>query len=85
METIKTSDNLTTMSKEIPEIPRNITFSNKDSEEVGCLEFSGKKMVFKGKTEESAQVFFDWLLEHLVNPYIENQLIKGEISEAKTR
>jgi len=58
-----------------PEIPRNITFHNKDKE-VGRLEFSGKKMVFKGKTEESAKVFFDWLCEQLINPYIEEKLRK---------
>ncbi|TET13405.1 hypothetical protein E3J84_00105 [Candidatus Aerophobetes bacterium] len=69
-------DNLATMTVENPEITCNITFHNKDNEEVGCLEFSGKKMIFKGKMEESAQVFFEWLLEQLVNPYIEKKLTK---------
>lgn len=78
MEKIKMDDNLATMTAEIPEIPHSMIFNNKDMEEVGCLEFSEKKMIFKGKVEESAQVFFEWLLEQLINPYIKERLIKEE-------
>ena len=67
-----------TIDKINPETFYNITFSNKDNEEVGRLDFGGEKMVFKGKTKESAQVFFDWLLEHLVNPYLEKVGIRKE-------
>lgn len=38
----------------------NITLSN-DAGEVGKLDFNGPEMVFTGKAEESAKVFFDWV------------------------
>lgn len=55
-----------------------MTFHDKDRKEVGHLEFTDGVMVFKGKIKPSAQVFFDWLCEVLVNPYIKQKLGKKE-------
>ena len=52
----------------------NITFYGKNDSEIGRLEWDDDKMVFKGKAKESAQVFFDYLLKTLINPYIEEKL-----------
>ena len=53
----------------------NITFFGKDSsKEVGRLYWDDGIMKFKGITEQSAQAFFDYLLDNLVNPYIEKKV-----------
>jgi hypothetical protein len=39
-----------------------ITLSNKDNKEVGKLDFNGDKLKFEGDVEESAKIFFDFLL-----------------------
>jgi len=62
---------------EVPESSYNVSFRGKDGKEVGRLEWDDGKMAFKGKMEESAQVFFNWLLETLINPYIEKKLGTG--------
>jgi hypothetical protein len=41
----------------------NMTFNNKDGQEVGKLDFNGDTMKFIGNADESAKVFFDWLAE----------------------
>ena len=41
----------------------NMTFNNKDGQEVGRLDFNGDTMKFSGNADESAQVFFDWIAE----------------------
>lgn len=40
----------------------NMTFSNADGV-IGTLDFNGPEMVFTGKAEESAKVFFDWIAQ----------------------
>jgi hypothetical protein len=40
----------------------NITMSN-NAGQVGELDFNGPELKFRGKAEESAQVFMDWLAE----------------------
>ena len=41
----------------------NMTFNNKNGQEVGKLDFNGDTMKFSGSADESARVFFDWLAE----------------------
>jgi hypothetical protein len=42
--------------------PYNITMSN-NAGQVGELDFNGPELKFRGKADESAQVFMDWLAE----------------------
>jgi len=39
----------------------NMTFNNKNGQEVGKLDFNGDTMKFIGNADESARVFFDWI------------------------
>jgi hypothetical protein len=39
-----------------------ILFFNKEHKELGKLDFNGDKLKFEGDVEESAKVFFDFLL-----------------------
>lgn len=39
----------------------SVTFSNKDKR-IGALDFNDDVMKFEGEAEESAKIFFDWLL-----------------------
>ena len=39
----------------------NMTFNNKDGQQVGRLDFNGDTMKFSGNADESARVFFDWI------------------------
>ena len=41
----------------------NMTFNNKDGQQVGRLDFNGDTMKFIGNADESARVFFDWIAE----------------------
>ena len=50
----------------------NISFSNGEKE-VGKIDFSTGKMVFEGDMEESAKVFFDYLKDILIDPYLERK------------
>ncbi len=41
---------------------------------MGMLDFSGNKMTFTGKAEESARIFFNVFLKPLVEAYMESYL-----------
>ena len=56
----------------------NMTFSNADSV-VGTLDFNGPEMIFTGKAEESAKVFFDWIAQNFA------QGLKEERGAAKAQ
>ena len=57
-----------------PECSYSMTFG-KDK---GRLYWDDGVMRFEGKVDKSAQVFFDWLLDNLVNPYVKAKLAKSE-------
>ena len=57
----------------------NISFSNGEKE-VGRIDFSTGKMVFSGDMEESARVFFDYLKESLIDPYLESKKKNDEFA-----
>lgn len=60
-----------------PECMYNMTF-HKDNKDIGRLYWGDGVMKFEGETKQSAQIFFDWLLDNLVNPYIKAKLAKTE-------
>ena len=60
-----------------PECSYSMTFG-KDNKDVGRLYWDDGVMRFEGKVDKSAQVFFDWLLDNLVNPYVKAKLAKSE-------
>ncbi len=59
-----------------PECSYGMAF-HKDDKQIGRLYWDDGVMRFEGKTHQSAQVFFDWLLDNLVNPYIKAKLAKS--------
>ncbi len=60
-----------------PECMYSMIF-HKGKEDIGRLYWGNGVMKFEGITEQSAQVFFDYLLGMLINPYIEAKLAKKE-------
>ncbi len=60
-----------------PENFYNITF-HKDNKNIGRLHWDDGVMKFDGEVEESAQLFFDYLLNQLINPYVKAKLAKTE-------
>jgi len=60
-----------------PECMYSMTF-HKDNKDIGRLYWGDGAMKFEGITEQSAQVFFDYLLDILVNPYVKAKLAKSE-------
>ncbi len=61
----------------VPECMYSMIF-HKDNEDIGRLYWGDGVMKFEGITEQSAQVFFDYLLGILVNPYVKAKLAKKE-------
>ncbi len=61
-----------------PECSYNITF-HKDDKNIGKLYWDDGVMKFEGKVEESAKVFWDYLLETMVNPYVKAKLAKSKM------
>lgn len=53
---------VSTPSKSIPDFSHNIMFC-RDGVTLGILDLSGPEMTFKGKADESAQVFFETVLQ----------------------
>lgn len=51
----------------------NMTFNNKDGQEVGCLDFNGDTMKFIGNADESARVFFDWIAESFASRLLQER------------
>ena len=51
----------------------NMTFNNKDGQEVGRLDFNGDTMKFIGNADESAQVFFDWIAESFASRLLQER------------
>ena len=45
----------------------------KGDKEIGRMDFSSGKMEFSGDMEESAKVFFDYLKETIIDPYLERK------------
>lgn len=43
-------------------VPNYVITFNKDNKEIGKLDFNGDKLKFEGDVEESAKIFFDFLL-----------------------
>ncbi len=60
-----------------PECMYSMTF-HKDDKDIGKLYWDDGVMKFEGKLEESAKVFFDYLLGMLINPYVRTKLAKTE-------
>ena len=51
----------------------NMTFNNKDGQEVGKLDFNGDTMKFSGNADESAKVFFDWIAESFASRLLQER------------
>lgn len=51
----------------------NMTFNNKDGQEVGRLDFNGDTMKFIGNADESARVFFDWIAESFASRLLQER------------
>ena len=47
-----------------------VAFHNPEGKLLGWLDFNFEKMTFEGDMEESAKVFFDYLKESLIDPYL---------------
>lgn len=56
-----------------PEPDLRIIFTSDKAENVGTLEWNDGKFVFTGKAEESAQVFFDHMINISHHAYVELQ------------
>ncbi len=54
----------------------NIVFCKEGGKEVGRIYWDNGVLQFKGKMEESARLFFDFLLEKLIDPYVKEKLSK---------
>ena len=55
-------------------IPHTVSFHNPEGKLLGWLDFNFEKMTFEGDMEESAKVFFDYLKESLIDPYLKESL-----------
>ena len=51
----------------------NMTFNNKNGQEVGKLDFNGDTMKFSGNADESARVFFDWIAESFASRLLQER------------
>jgi hypothetical protein len=51
----------------------NMTFNNKDGQQVGKLDFNGDTMKFSGNADESARVFFDWIAESFASRLLQER------------
>jgi hypothetical protein len=51
----------------------NMTFNNKNGQEVGRLDFNGDTMKFSGNADESARVFFDWIAESFASRLLQER------------
>jgi len=60
-----------------PDCSYGMTFY-KDNKNVGRLYWDNGVMKFKGLTTQSAQIFFDYLLGMLINPYVKAKLAKTQ-------
>tara|TARA_Y100000310_G_scaffold340601_2_gene436990 strand:+ start:688 stop:927 length:240 start_codon:yes stop_codon:yes gene_type:complete len=59
----------------LPQSQHNIQFFGKDpSVEIGCLYWDDGVMRFRGMIDQSAQIFSNYLLDTLINPYIKKKL-----------
>ena len=55
----------------------NISFSNGEKE-VGRIDFSTGQMEFSGDIAESAKVFFDYLKDSLIDPYLKSKKLPND-------
>ncbi len=78
-DNMENTSNVWTVSEEYvfnPTPDYTITFKKDDNKEIGKFDFNGDKLKFEGDTEESAQVFINFLLSAF------NQRIEEIKSEA---
>jgi hypothetical protein len=47
----------------VPKQNYNLTFHNKDGEEIATLDFNGPGLAFEGIADEAAIVFVNWIAE----------------------
>jgi len=76
-ESIPESDYLKEKGSHLPhDPPCTMTFHDKDDKQVGRLEWFNGLVKFHGDLEVSASLFFKYLTETMVNPYLQRKIRK---------